>query len=219
MAVSNTAERAVAIGTTDRSDDQAVSELVRQAQAGDMAAFDELVTMFRGPMFNLAYRMVNNREDADELTQEIFLKLYKSIGKFQGRSKFSTWLYAVAANTCRSGLRKLKRISSMEVVRLDDDRENDEGGSWKYDPEAPGDLPSKTLDREEVKAKISAFIAELPEDFRMVVVLKDIQGMAYEEMAETLSCSIGTIKSRLSRGRAKLKEKLTREGLVCAVKT
>ena len=219
MAVSNTAERAVAIGTTDRSDDQAVAELVRQAQAGDMAAFDELVMMFRGPMFNLAYRMTNNREDADELTQEIFLKLYKSIDKFQGRSKFSTWLYAVAANTCRSGLRKLKRISSMEVVRLDDDRSKDEGGAGKYDPADPSDLPSTTLEREEAKAKITGLIAELPEDFRMVIVMKDIQGMAYEEMAEALECSIGTIKSRLSRGRAKLKEKLTREGLVCAVKT
>ena len=218
MAVSNTAERAVAIGTTERSDDQAVLGLVQQAQAGDMAAFDELVMMFRVPMFNLAYRMVNNREDADELTQEIFLKLYKSIGRFEGRSKFSTWLYAVAANTCRSGLRKLKRISSMEVVRLDDDREGYEGAG-KYDPPDSGDLPSTALEREEVKTKITELITELPEDFRMVIVMRDIQGMAYEEMAEALSCSVGTIKSRLSRGRARLKEKLTREGLVCAVKT
>jgi RNA polymerase sigma-70 factor, ECF subfamily len=195
-----------------------VAALVVRAQNGEMAAFDELVLIFQSRMFNLAYRMVNNGEDAADLTQEIFVKMYRSINKFSGRSKFSTWLYALAANTCRSGLRRLRRVSDREVMRLDAEVQN-ESGSRKREMADPGETVPETIGRLEVKQGIEALIAELPEDARMVVVLRDLQGLTYEHIAETLQCSIGTVKSRLSRARLKLKERLTREGLTCAVKT
>ncbi len=198
-------------------EDKRVAALVVRAQSGEMAAFDELVTIFQSRMFNLAYRMVNSREDAADLTQEIFVKMYRSIHKFGGRSKFSTWLYAVAANCCRSGLRRLRRVSDREVVRLDATAENDAGRRYRELPDPAESVP-ETMGRGEVKARIEAMIAELPEDARMVMVLRDLQGMTYEGIAEALQCSIGTVKSRLSRARLKLKDRLSREGLTCAVR-
>ena len=195
-----------------------VAALVVRAQDGEMAAFDELVLIFQSRMFNLAYRMVSNREDAADLTQEIFVKMYRSINKFSGRSQFSTWLYALAANCCRSGLRRLRRVSDREVMRLDADDANGSGRRHR-EMSDPGESVPETIGRSEVKQRIEGIIAELPEDARMVVVLRDLQGLTYESIAETLQCSIGTVKSRLSRARVKLKDKLIREGLTCAVRT
>jgi RNA polymerase sigma-70 factor (ECF subfamily) len=198
-------------------EEQRVAALVVRAQRGEMPAFDELVTIFQSRMFNLAYRMVNSREDAADLTQEIFVKMYRSINKFGGRSKFSTWLYALAANCCRSGLRRLRRVSEREVIRLD---ANTESGSRQRPRELmdPAESVPESIGRSEVKARIEALIAELPEDARIVVVLRDLQGLPYERIAESLQCSIGTVKSRLSRARSKLQERLRREGLTCAVR-
>lgn len=193
-----------------------VEGLVRKAQTGDMGAFDELVRTFQKPMFNLAYRMVHNPDDAADLTQEIFVKLYRSIGKFHGRSKFTTWLYVLAANTCRSGLRKIIRVSSREVASLDEEREGEEGFR-RNEPVDETDLPGAGMERSEKMRKIEEIIADLPEDFRMVIVLRDMQELSYEEVAEALDCSVGTVKSRLARARSKLKDRFTREGLTCSV--
>jgi RNA polymerase sigma-70 factor (ECF subfamily) len=199
------------------NEDEQVAALVVRAQSGEMAAFDELVTIFQSRMFNLAYRMVNSREDAADLTQEIFVKMYRSINKFGGRSKFSTWLYALAGNCCRSGLRRRHRISEREVMHLDATIESESGHRHRELPDPAESVPD-AIGRGEVKTRIEAMIAELPEDARMVVVLRDLQGLTYEGIAESLQCSIGTVKSRLSRARLKLKDRLTREGLTCAVK-
>ncbi len=188
-----------------------VDDLVRRAQKGDADAFDELVRVFSGPMYNLAYRMAGNAADAGDLTQEIFVKLYRAIGKFGWRSKFSTWLYRLAANTCYSGLRKIRRVASAEVVRLDDDRADD---VRSRDTPDPGDLPSRRLERRELRHQIEGAIAVLPEDFREVIVLRDLQGLTYEEIAESIGCSVGTVKSRLARARTRVKERLRRDGVV-----
>jgi len=188
-----------------------VDDLVRRAQKGDADAFDELVRVFSGPMYNLAYRMAGNAADAGDLTQEIFVKLYRAIGKFGWRSKFSTWLYRLAANTCYSGLRKIRRVASAEVVRLDDDRADD---VRSRDTPDPGDLPSRRLERRELRHQIEGAIAVLPEDFREVIVLRDLQGLTYEEIAESIGGAVGTVKSRLARARTRVKERLRRDGVV-----
>jgi RNA polymerase sigma-70 factor (ECF subfamily) len=188
-----------------------VEPLVRGAQAGDAQAFDELVRRFSRPIFNLAYRMAGNHEEAEDLAQEIFVKLHRSVGQFRWRSRFSTWLYAVAANTCRSGLRRLRRIAEAEVVRLDADGEE---GARPPEPAAPGDLPGQALAKRELRQEVEDAIAELPEEFRLAVILRDLQGFEYEEIAEALQCSMGTVKSRLSRGRQRVKERLVRAGVV-----
>ncbi len=191
-----------------------IDSLVTRAQNGEMDAFDDLIRTFQTQIFNLAYRMVHNREDAADLTQEIFVKLYRSISAFSGRSKFSTWLYSVAANTCRSGIRRLSRISRREVLRLDEIQET-ETGTRQYELADPADLPDTCVERNETQKTIETMIAELPENERMMIVLRELQDLSYEEIARITGRSIGTVKSRISRARMKLRDTLTREGLTC----
>jgi len=178
--------------------------LVRAAQEGDRAAFTKLVHVFSGPMYNLAYRMAGNADDAADLTQEIFVKLYRAIGQFRYRSKFSTWLCSLAANTCRSGMRKLGRRRDRERLCLDDGPDEGE----VYEPADPGDRPDRVIERRETQAMIERAIGRLPEAFRSVIILRDLQGMAYDEIAEALACSIGTVKSRLARARMRVRDDL-----------
>ncbi len=186
-----------------------VDKLVREAQAGSDAAFNRLVNLFGGLMYNLAYRMSGNAADAEELTQEVFVKLFRSIRKFRGDSKFTTWLYAMAVNTNRSGLRKIRRIAGREVVRLDD--RDDAGNKVCRDVVDSGEIPGEAMMRNESLARVEAAITKLAHDYRAVIVLRDLQGLAYEEIAVALGCSLGTVKSRLARARMRVKNQLQRE--------
>ncbi len=185
--------------------------MVREAQRGDPRAFDELVREFQGTMYNLAFRMTNNAEDAADLTQEIFVKVYRSMGRFRGESKFTTWLHAVAANTCRSGLRKLRRIAWFETRSLDEPRGEDDSRPF-LEPEDPADGPAESAQRREKQEEIGAAVAALAEEFRIVLVMRDVQGASYEEIAGALGLSLGTVKSRLCRARFRVKEELVRKG-------
>ena len=192
---------------------QTLDEQVRQAQAGDLEAFDELVRAFGGTVYNLAYRMTGNPADADDVAQEVFVKLHRTIRQYRWQAKFSTWLYALAANTCRSAMRKLRRVAEAEPVSLNAEPAD---GRRTPEPSDPGEHPGQLLERKELRRQIEAAMAELPEDFRMAIVLRDLQGLAYEEIAAALKCTVGTVKSRLARARQRVKEKLVRQGVVCA---
>lgn len=205
-------------GIKEGVDSPDVDELVKLAQGGSMEAFDELVQAFQVPIYNLALRMLNNAADASDITQEIFVKMYRSITGFQGKSRFSTWLFMLAVNACRSGRRKTGRISAMEVGRLDQETLT-EDGAIHHEPVDCGDHPDRVLERKELALKVKEVIARLDEEFRTVVILRDIECMAYEEIAQVIDCSVGTVKSRLARARMKLKDKLLREGLTCDVMT
>ena len=193
-----------------------VNELVRQAQEGSMEAVDELVRTYQAPIFNLAYRMVNQREEASDLTQEVFVKVYRAIRKFKGTARFSTWLYALAINTCRSRWRRLRRIGFFEAVSLDE-RVDPEDGPGRREPADAGDLPDQAMEKHETREIVGRAIATLPEEFREAMVMRDLQGLSYEEIAAATGCSEGTVKSRLWRARAKVRDELRREGLICGV--
>lgn len=198
---------AVAEATADLD----VEALVRAAQNGCSVSFDRLVNAFSGPIYNLACRMTGNVTEAEELTQEVFVKLYRVIGKYGGQSKFSTWLFALAINHCRSGLRKIRRIAGRECVRLD---QSNDGTRPPPETVDPGVRPDDALMRREVREQIETAIAGLPRDFRVVIVLRDLQGLAYEEVAAALGCSVGTVKSRLARARLRVKTRLIGEGIL-----
>ena len=181
--------------------------LIERFKAGDEGAFDELVLLFQTRIFNLALRMLNSYDDAAEVTQEIFVRVYRSIGKFRGQSSFLTWLYTVARNMCCNRLRQTRRLSRYEVQPFESESEDGTHGAPEMaDPERN---PAQRAEGQEIRALVEQGIAALPPDFGTVMIMRDIQGMEYSEIAEALDCSLGTVKSRLSRARLMVREKLS----------
>jgi RNA polymerase sigma-70 factor, ECF subfamily len=188
--------------------DENVGAWVRAAQAGDVDAFEALVRHFQNRIFGTASRMLNNREDAAEVAQEVFLKLYKSIGQFEGRSRFSTWLFTMTVNMCRNRRRTLAR-RSVEKQILDIPQYDDEGASPR-DVEDPSAGPREIAGHHDIRALVDKGLQTLPDEYREAVVLRDLQYMTYDDIAAALEISIGTVKSRIARGRALLKTQLTK---------
>lgn len=170
--------------------------LISHAVAGDSAAFSELMTLHERRMYAVALRICANREDAQDCLQDAMLRIYRSLGSFKGQSSFSTWVYRITMNTC---LDELRRRKSRNATSLDNLLDN----GWS--PSDDDNAPEKHALASEQRRVIDRAIAELPEDMRSAVVLRDVQGFSYDEIAEMLEANIGTIKSRISRGREKLR--------------
>jgi RNA polymerase sigma-70 factor (ECF subfamily) len=187
------------------SDNQLIddNELIKKYLAGDKFAFEALVERYQQRIYNFSLRIVKNPDDASELTQEIFILIFRKINTFRGESKFSTWLYSIACNVCRDFLRRKKfSLSLSESPFLEDTVSAQKNRTLTLKD------PVDVIERKEIITKVKEGIAELPLEYRIVVVLHDIQGLSYNEIAETLKISMGTVKSRLSRGRLKLAKKL-----------
>ena len=174
-------------------------KLIRRASDGDAAAFNSLMGTHERRMYAVALRMCGNPEDAQDCLQEAMLRVWRAISGFKGQSSFSTWVYRITMNTCLDELRKRKSRPNTSLDSLVD-------AGWS--PADEGETPERHALRGEVRKKLSAFIQELPEDMRAAIVLRDIQGYAYDEIAQMLNTNVGTIKSRISRGREKLREKI-----------
>jgi RNA polymerase sigma-70 factor (ECF subfamily) len=188
---------------TRRSD----SELVEAFQSGDLHAFDELVLRHQNRVINLCFRMLGHREDADDCAQETFIRVYRSLKKFKFRSAFSTWLYRIAVNTCKNRLASSAYRRDRETVPLGT-RPDDEG---EYRPREIGDCsftPNGALERKEREERIQRTIDALPDDQRTVVVLRDIEGLTYEEISGITGLNLGTVKSKIARARGRLRETL-----------
>ena len=173
---------------------------IYKAQQGDLAAFNQLVMAYQGTAYNVAYRVMGNSETAADACQDAFLKAYKSIKQYEGGS-FKSWLFRIVTNTCYDHLRYKKRrpATSLEDMTDNPDEHNTHLVS---DIEAPED---RVL-RGELNDLIQLGINQLPEEQRVVLVLSDVQGMAYQEIAEIIDQPLGTVKSRLSRGRRRLRD-------------
>lgn len=178
-------------------------ELVRRCKGGDLTAFEQLVIMHQKLIYNLAYRMMGNQEDANDVVQEAFLRAFKSINKFNMDSSFSTWLYRIASNICIDQLRKRKRVKIFPLANQDGCRENNAAFIAQSD-----DLPEEQVERRDIREKVQKAINNLPEEQRIIIVLRDIQGRSYKEIGEILRLNTGTVKSRISRARTCLKEEL-----------
>lgn len=181
--------------------------LIKKAKKGDSAAFSALMDRHFSMIYNLALRMAGNPDDASDLTQEVMIKLFKNIGAFEGKSKFSTWVYRVASNTCLDELRKIKRRSA---ASLDAEYETQDGRGV-YEVEDTSPTPEVSAERAELKDIVAKAVSRLGEEYRTAVILRDINGLSYTEIAEVIGCSVGTVKSRISRGRASLKEILEKD--------
>ncbi len=177
--------------------------LLKKIKEGDIRSFELLIKEYQVYAYNIAYRMMGNEEDAKDITQEALIKVYKSINKFNETSSFSTWLYRIVMNTCKDELKKRKE----STVSLDKEIETDDGTfSREIGDEQLN--PSIIVERNEVSHLVQEAISSLPDANRMVVVLRDIQGLSYEEISQVIKEPIGTVKSRISRGRNQLKKLL-----------
>ena len=181
--------------------------LVRFFQKGDKAAFDKLVRKHKDKLFNLAYWFLGDYQEANDCAQEIFIKVFKSLKKFRFESAFSTWLYRIATNTCKNRLKSSAYRWKKKTVSL----ENPEGSksvnpSFEVEDDSPS--PVNELEKKERLMLIQKAINALPEEQNRVVVLRDIQGLSYEEIAFITGLNLGTVKSRLARGRLELRNKL-----------
>ena len=181
-------------------------QLVRRAKRGDDQAFEELVRRYDRNVFRIAQHITQNREDAEDVVQEAFLKAYGNLAKFQEQSKFYTWLVRIAVN---ESLMRLRKRRTGRMVSIDEDVETEEGSmprdlaEWRPDPEM-------MYGQSELAEILRKTIQGLPPGFRVVFVLRDVEGLSTEETAETLGLSVPAVKSRLLRARLQLRERLSR---------
>lgn len=173
--------------------------LVARARAGDLPALEELFNRYRNQVFSLAYRMTGNPSDAEDLCQEIFLQVMRKVGSFEGRSSFSTWLYRVSMNRSRDYLRRKKR--SPELLSHEGDPPE------RHEPHTAtsGGLESVAISSE-ARRLVQDALMELPVSLRAPLVLHELEGMQYHEVASLLKLPVGTVKSRIFRARIKLAE-------------
>src|SRR5437868_9800733 len=180
--------------------------LVQAAKGGEVAAFEELVKRYDRNVFRIAQHITQNREDAEDVVQDAFLKAYQNLGQFQGNSKFYTWLVRIAVN---EALMKLRKRKSDKTVSMDEDVETEDGSvpreiaDWSPNPE-------QQYKQSELNEILTKTIQGLPAGFRTVFVLRDVEGLSTEETAETLGLSIPAVKSRLLRARLQLRNRLTK---------
>lgn len=178
--------------------------LFSQVQREDMHAFDMIVSRYKTRLYNCVYRMVNNAENAEDLVQETFLRVYKNRHNYQATSNFSTWIYTIALNLARSELRKRKRRQFFSLNSSTHEDSNTEG----FDLPDTSSGPSEHLEQSELGRAIQKAIDQLPVKYRTVIVLRDVQELSYEQISEILECPTGTVKSRVNRARLRLQEML-----------
>jgi RNA polymerase sigma-70 factor (ECF subfamily) len=182
------------------------TELVRRAQTGDLEAFERLFEQYQRGVYNLVYQMVRTESDAADLTQDVFLRAWRSLPRLEAPEAFTSWLYRIAANLARNWIRDNTRV---RVDSLDaPGAPGDEDSGPREVADYSGD-PGSAVQTRAMQETVHRAIEGLSEDHRMVVTLHHIEGMPVEEIAQIMKCSVGTVKSRLSRAREHLRRKLT----------
>lgn len=187
--------------------DQKLSDhaLIEATRDGDEAAFGEIMTRYRGPITNYLYRFLNDYEEAVDLAQETFVRVYFAIDRYHTQFAFSTYIYRIATNLAISEIRKRKRRRLLSLTGL---FQSEDDSPVEFQPPDTRVLADEELENEERDKTIARAIAALPEKYRIPVILRDIEGKTYDEVAEIMGLGLGTTKSRISRGRGLLKEKL-----------
>jgi RNA polymerase sigma-70 factor (ECF subfamily) len=181
--------------------------LIRAIQAGDMAAFDELVLKHKDRLFNLVYWFLGDYQDANDCAQETFIKVFKSIKTFRFESAFSTWLFRIAINTCKNRIKSSIYKWKKKTVSLETPNGSKNGNPFSEIVNG-SPTPVMALEKKERMMRVQNAINSLPEEQNRVVVLRDIQGLSYQDISDITGLNLGTVKSRLARGRLALKNQL-----------
>jgi RNA polymerase sigma-70 factor (ECF subfamily) len=201
-------EKVICLPNTDTA-------LIVRCQERDPAAFDEIVTRYKQKIFNYVYRMIGNGDEAEDVTQDVFVKMYVSLPSFRSEASITTWLFKIAGNLCIDRYRKRSRREQAmggETISLDYRSEAEPsgaGGGPTVEVPDRDTEPQRILEQAELDRQIQAALAELPDKMRAVVLLHDIEGLSYEEIAQIERCPLGTIKSRLFNARQQLRKLLT----------
>ena len=183
------------------------AQIVRKVLQGDVNAFEKLVTEYEKAVYAIAQRMTGNAEDAADMTQETFIKAYNSLQSFRGDSKFSVWLYRIANNVCLDFLRSRNRRPAVSLSAEDDD-----GEETQLDIADESQSPELLLERSLTRDAVRRGLDTLPPDYRQILLLREIQGLSYEEIASALGIESGTVKSRIFRARKRLCTFLIEDG-------
>ena len=183
------------------------AQIVQQVLQGDVNAFEDLVTEYEKNVYSLTLRMTGNAEDAADMTQETFIKAYNSLSAFRGDSKFSVWLYRIATNVCLDFLRSRSRKPTVSLSMEDDD-----GEEVELDIADDSQSPERLLERGLTRDAVRRGLKSLSPEYRQILLLREIQGLSYEEIAEALVLEVGTVKSRIFRARKRLCAFLLEDG-------
>ncbi len=180
--------------------------LIKRSIKGDVDAFEELIKDYKKVAYNIALRVLRNKEDAEDVSQEALVKVYKNIESFNMQSTFKVWLYRIVMNTCLD----LKRKKKIVTYSIDKPLENDESEITQEIPDNSSN-PDVIIQNKLESKMLYECIGMLEDDFRTVIVLRDLQNLSYKDIASVLSCNEGTIKSRLNRARKKLRDIVTKQ--------
>ncbi len=186
----------------DKSSHDSEVRLIQAALAGDSQAFGDLVIKYQDRLFNSLIHVLGNEYDAQDITQDAFIQAFRRLDSFRGQSAFYTWLFRIARNLAISRLRGRRQTSSLHAS----------DGSMR-EIEGDDDKPDQSMESAESVAQLRRALAKLPEDQRIILVLREFDGLEYESIAETLEIPVGTVRSRLHRARSQLKDELTALGL------
>lgn len=178
-----------------------LDKLLNECKSGNRVSFDILIRLYEKKVYRLCYRFFNNEDDALDATQEVFIKVYNYISKFEGRSNFNTWLYKICSNTCITISDKKKREKAGLLGMITD---------WfqSFTEKNPEEITINSIEQIHNKQIVSDCLSKIPEKYRMPIILKDIEGLSLESISESLDVPVGTVKSRLNRGRTILQEKI-----------
>ncbi|MCL2436959.1 MAG: RNA polymerase sigma factor [Clostridiales bacterium] len=181
--------------------DQTEKELIQKAKQGDQDSFEALILSCKEKAYNIALRYMQNEEDALDAVQESFIKIFRHLPKFNEQSRFDTWVYRIVVNACNDMLRKSKKMKVIDTVYKN---EEDEDIAFEIADKAPG--PDGLLEKKEESEYIVQCLDKLSTEYKEVLILRDLNGFSYDEIASILDCSIGTVKSKISRARQKFKD-------------
>lgn len=184
-------------------------ELVKRSKQGDVAAFEELIADYQKKVLNHAYRMLGNAADAEDAAQDIFIRVFRSMAYFNEESAFSTWLYKICSNVCLDVLRKRKRQNVAGTVSIQQYNTENEEYELPIEDDAPS--PYEKAQQSEAMRALEKALDQLGDEQRNVIVMRDIDGLPYEQITEAMNCSLGTVKSRINRSRLALRKLLEKD--------
>ncbi len=194
----------------NNNEDKTDKELIALIIGGDMDVMDDLMARHASKAYQISYSVLGNKDDAEEVTQDAFIRIYKALPNFRGDSEFSTWMYRIVVNQARNRYRWNKRRGSQVNISIDRDIETDDGSSIPFDLPDTGKNPDDEVVFKEWEGEIADEIKKLPVVNREALLLRNMKNLSYEQIAESLDCKIGTIKSRIARAREELRKRVSR---------